>query len=58
MYVNSMKTSRLSNERLIFEIFDAFAEDEVESWRDALLNELVVRFQQIARAHGTAGSVS
>lgn len=53
MYANSMKASRLSNERLVLEVFDAFADEEIQSWRDALLNELVIRFQSIANKCST-----
>lgn len=50
MYENSMRASRLSNEHLVLEVFDAFANEDLQSWRDALLNELVTRFQTMA--HG------
>lgn len=55
MFENSVKTKRLTDCELLIEICEAFFDHEICTWKDALLNELMMRFEAAVRQKTTSG---
>lgn len=58
MFENSVKTKKLTDGELLVEICEAFFDHEIQSWKDALLNELMLRFEAEVRHRATLGGLT